>query len=311
MVVPWGQPASSRERTAPPSSSREMPTRSSAVRVSRSTRDTRRDGGQGLPPEPQGADGLQIVLGADFTGGVAQKCGLRLPGSDAAAVVGDPNERHAAVLNLHRHGGGPRVNGVLHQLFHHRGRPLHHPPRRQSGRLHGAPGSEYGAWLFHPTFSFGLFEAGAYPCVYNPQEGQAVDEHMEQDGPTTPSPRGRSTRRGPVRRAGTGWPEADSAHRPGRRKRRTATRCTGRRGVPSPHRPSVRLYRRRGAEEEAPEEHLLHNGHEHHQNHHRGPGREQVLHGIAGLVGILHRQRNLPDQAVRHRPTPQLPPPRR
>ena len=108
----------------------------------------RRDGGQGLPPETQGTDGLQIVLGADFAGGVAQKRGLRLPGGDAAAVVGDPNERHAAVLNLHRHGGGPRVNGVLHQLFHHRGRPLHHLPGGNQVGYMGLQGLNMGHGCF-------------------------------------------------------------------------------------------------------------------------------------------------------------------
>ena len=29
-------------------------------------------------------------------------------------------------LDLHRHGGGPGVNGVFHQLLHDAGRALHH-----------------------------------------------------------------------------------------------------------------------------------------------------------------------------------------
>ena len=40
-------------------------------------------------PEAQGADGLQIVLGAQFAGGVAEEGGLRLGGGDAATVVGN------------------------------------------------------------------------------------------------------------------------------------------------------------------------------------------------------------------------------
>ncbi len=86
----------------------------------------RGDGGQGLPPEAQGADGLQVVLGADLAGGVAEEGGLHVGGVDAAAVVGDPDVGHASPLDLHREGMGPGVDGVLHQLLHHRGGALHH-----------------------------------------------------------------------------------------------------------------------------------------------------------------------------------------
>ena len=86
----------------------------------------RRNGGQSFPSEAQGADGLQVVLRGDFGGGVAEKGGLTLVGGDAAAVVGDPDEGHAPVGNLHGDGIGSGVDGVFHQLFHHRGRPFHH-----------------------------------------------------------------------------------------------------------------------------------------------------------------------------------------
>ena len=84
------------------------------------------DGRQSLPPEAQGADGLQIVLGAQFAGGVAEEGGLRLGGGDAAAVVGNPDEAHAAVLDLHSQGVRPGVDSVLHELLDHRRGPLHH-----------------------------------------------------------------------------------------------------------------------------------------------------------------------------------------
>ena len=84
------------------------------------------DGRQSLPPEAQGADGLQIVLGAQFAGGVAEEGGLRLGGGDAAAVVGNPDEAHAAVLDLHGQGVRPGVDSVLHELLDHRRGPLHH-----------------------------------------------------------------------------------------------------------------------------------------------------------------------------------------
>ena len=84
------------------------------------------DGGQRLTPEAQRADGFQIVLGTQLTGGVAQKGGGQLLGRHAAAVVGDPDEGHAAVIDLHRHLLGPGVDGVFHQFLGHAGRTLHH-----------------------------------------------------------------------------------------------------------------------------------------------------------------------------------------
>ena len=84
------------------------------------------DGGQGLSPEAQGADGGQILLGAQLAGGVAQEGGFGVLGGDAAAVVRHPQVGHAAILNFHGHLGGPGVHGVLHQLLDGGGRPLHH-----------------------------------------------------------------------------------------------------------------------------------------------------------------------------------------
>ena len=84
------------------------------------------NGGQGLPPEAQGADGLQVIFGAQLAGGVAEKGGLYLAGGDAPAVVGDPEEGHPPVGDLHGDLGGPGVDGVLHQLLGHGGGPLHH-----------------------------------------------------------------------------------------------------------------------------------------------------------------------------------------
>ena len=84
------------------------------------------DGGKRLPPEAQGSDGLQVVFGAQLAGGVAEKGGFQLRGRDALPVVGHPEEGEPAVVDLHRHGGGPGVNGVFHQLLGHRGGPLHH-----------------------------------------------------------------------------------------------------------------------------------------------------------------------------------------
>ena len=84
------------------------------------------DGGQGLPSEAQGADGGQIPGLTELAGGVAEEGGRQLLRRDAAAVVGDTDEGHAAVLDLHHQGGRARVDGVLHQLLDHAGGPLHH-----------------------------------------------------------------------------------------------------------------------------------------------------------------------------------------
>ena len=43
-----------------------------------------------------------------------------------AAVVGDPQEDHAALPQLYHHLVCPGVHGVFQQLFHHGSRPLHH-----------------------------------------------------------------------------------------------------------------------------------------------------------------------------------------
>ena len=57
---------------------------------------------------------------------MAQESGGQLPGSDTAAVVRDPDEAHAAPLDLHHHCRGAGVNGVFHQFLDHAGRALHH-----------------------------------------------------------------------------------------------------------------------------------------------------------------------------------------
>ena len=46
--------------------------------------------------------------------------------ASAAAVVGNPDEAHAAVLDLHGQGVRPGVDSVLHELLDHRRGPLHH-----------------------------------------------------------------------------------------------------------------------------------------------------------------------------------------
>ena len=83
-------------------------------------------GRQRFAPEAQRVNGLQIFLAADLAGGMAQKGRLGVLRLHAAAVVGNADKGHAAVLYLHRHVFRTGVNGVLHQLLDNGGRPLHH-----------------------------------------------------------------------------------------------------------------------------------------------------------------------------------------
>ena len=86
----------------------------------------RGDGGQGLAPEAQSADGLQILFRADLAGGVAQEGDLRVLRRHAAAVVGHADGDHAAVLDRYGDVFCPRVHGVFQQLLDHGGRTLYH-----------------------------------------------------------------------------------------------------------------------------------------------------------------------------------------
>ena len=84
------------------------------------------DGSQSFPSEAQRADPAQVVRAAHLGGGVAQKGRGQLLSRDTAAVVADTDHAHAAPLDLHRHSGRARVNGVLHQFLDDTGGALHH-----------------------------------------------------------------------------------------------------------------------------------------------------------------------------------------
>ena len=94
-------------------------------------------GRQGLAAEAQGADGLQVLLPAELGGGMAQKGRLGVLPAHAAAVVADPEEGHAAVLDLDGDGLRTGVYGIFHQLLHHRGGPLHDLAGRDQVRQMG------------------------------------------------------------------------------------------------------------------------------------------------------------------------------
>ena len=51
---------------------------------------------------------------------------FEIGGRHAGAVILHHHPADAALLQGHGDAGGAGVEGVLHQLLHHRGRPLHH-----------------------------------------------------------------------------------------------------------------------------------------------------------------------------------------
>ena len=84
------------------------------------------DGGQRLAAKAHGADGLEPGLIVQLGGSVPQKGDARVLRRHAAAVVADADIGGPAVAQLHRHGVGARVEGVLHQLLDDGGGPLDH-----------------------------------------------------------------------------------------------------------------------------------------------------------------------------------------
>jgi hypothetical protein len=59
-------------------------------------------------------------------GGVALERHQRVVPAHALAVVNNPDQAPAALLDLYHQPPRSRVQGVLHQLLDHRSRPLHH-----------------------------------------------------------------------------------------------------------------------------------------------------------------------------------------
>ena len=60
-----------------------------------------RDSGQCLTAEAQRADSVQILGGADFTGGMTADAHGKILGRHAVSVIGHAHKRHATVLNFH------------------------------------------------------------------------------------------------------------------------------------------------------------------------------------------------------------------
>ena len=84
------------------------------------------DGGQGFATETHGGNSGQILSGAQLAGCMAQEGGFGILGSHAAAVVGDPQEGHAAITNLNGHLGRTGIHSIFQQLLDNGCRPFHH-----------------------------------------------------------------------------------------------------------------------------------------------------------------------------------------
>ena len=82
------------------------------------------DGGQCFASEAEGVDMVQVLLGLDLAGGMADERRGDVGGFDAGAVVADLDQFDAAGLDAHRDLGGTGVDGVFEQFFDHRSRPL-------------------------------------------------------------------------------------------------------------------------------------------------------------------------------------------
>ena len=84
------------------------------------------DGGQRLAPKTHGGHGFQVFQAADLAGGVALESDGQLRRRNAHAVVFHRYQPHAAGQQPHRDLVRLRVQRVVHQFAHHRGRAFHH-----------------------------------------------------------------------------------------------------------------------------------------------------------------------------------------
>ena len=84
------------------------------------------DGGQRLTPETHGGHGFELGQIAHLAGGVALERQRELVARDAAAVVLDHDQAHAAGLQPQRELARPGVERVVDQLAQHRSRALDH-----------------------------------------------------------------------------------------------------------------------------------------------------------------------------------------
>ncbi len=85
-----------------------------------------RNRGERLAAESESIEFVDILRRADLAGGVAVEGQPGVDGRHAAAVVDDLDQVAASLAEVDRHAGGPRVDGILHHLLHHRGRAVDH-----------------------------------------------------------------------------------------------------------------------------------------------------------------------------------------
>ena len=90
------------------------------------------DGGERLAAEAECRDRPEVAVLCELGGGVAGQRQRQLVAAHAAAVVGDPDQPAAALLQRNLDGTRACVDGVLDQLLDHRRRPLDHLPRRDA-----------------------------------------------------------------------------------------------------------------------------------------------------------------------------------
>ena len=98
-----------------------------AVRIAGPARSQREpadrgDRGQRLAAEAERGHGFQVVERGDLAGGVARHRQRQLVRGDAAAVVADADQAHAAFLQIDVDAAGAGVERVLDQLLDHRRR---------------------------------------------------------------------------------------------------------------------------------------------------------------------------------------------
>ena len=90
----------------------------------------RGDRGQGLSPESERMQGIDIFHAADLARGMAVEGHAGIDGRHAATVVDDLDQVLAAVAEVDLHGPGPRIERIFHHLLHHRSGPVDHLTRR-------------------------------------------------------------------------------------------------------------------------------------------------------------------------------------
>ena len=86
----------------------------------------RGDGRQRFAAEAQRGDGFQIIQRGDLAGGMTRHRQRQLFRRNAAAIVADADQPHAALFQIDIHAGGAGIEGVFDQFLDDRCRALDH-----------------------------------------------------------------------------------------------------------------------------------------------------------------------------------------